>query len=338
MCSASPAGYGRGVRLPWAGLPAQVQDRVGAQLGGRVTEVEDRLGGFSPGCAAVVATSSRRGFVKAVSDRPHATSLELYRQERDRFAALPDHPALPKPLARTDLTVDGVPWSVSLLPALPGPPPAHPWTEPQARLVFDRWADLSRMLVAHPGTGLPDPSGLVGFFDRWPELLDDADDRGRRGRGYATGPRGSSPVPTGAARGRGHPARPHRPAGRQRAGGRRSRRGPNRRSGSWTGRRPGRPPPGSTRRCWPPISSSPAPTAARGTDRRATVSGRAPDDVRYRPGAALAPARGAGGDAAPTLPLPAPAGLPTIRGWEAGCAERMLTFVSSDLGPPDRVW
>lgn len=171
-----PDSYARGVRLPWAGLPPEVRGWVAEQLGGAVTEVENRLGGFSPGCAAVVGTATRRVFCKAVSDRPNATSLELYRRERVRFAALPDHPTVPKPLGGTDLSVDGATWSVTLLPALPGQPPAHPWTEPQARLVFDRWADLSRTLTGHAGAGLPDSADLVGFFDRWPGLLADAND------------------------------------------------------------------------------------------------------------------------------------------------------------------
>lgn len=174
-----PASYARGVRRPYADLPPAVHAWVADRLGGPVTEVEDRVGGFSPGCAAVVGHESRRVFVKAVSDRPNAVSLELYRRERERFAALPDHPALPKPLAGTDLGLDGESWTITLLPALPGRPPAHPWTAPVAELVFDRLADLQHALsasVAAQPSSLPDSSGLRGFFGRWGQLLDDSVD------------------------------------------------------------------------------------------------------------------------------------------------------------------
>jgi Ser/Thr protein kinase RdoA (MazF antagonist) len=152
---------------------------VEQQLGGPVTRVQNRVGGFAPGCAAVVASSGRTAFCKATGSVPNPVSLELYRRERRRLAALPDHPALPKPLASADLTLPDQEWSVTLLPALPGDPPAHPWTEQQASLVFDRLGDLGMALAASVSgspSGLPGSTSLGQFFGRWAEVADDPAD------------------------------------------------------------------------------------------------------------------------------------------------------------------
>ena len=126
-----PPTYARGVRRRYADLPAAVRAWVEEQLGGPVTRVEDRVGGFAPGCAAVVATRAGAAFCKATSSVPNALALELYRGERARLAALPDHPAVPRPLAAVDLELPGEAWAVTLLPALPGQrrriPGPRPW-------------------------------------------------------------------------------------------------------------------------------------------------------------------------------------------------------------------
>jgi Ser/Thr protein kinase RdoA (MazF antagonist) len=178
-----PVTYGRGVRLPYADLPSAVRSWVEEQLGGPVDGVEDRVGGFAPGCAAVVRSRDRTAFLKATGSVPNALALELYRGERTRLAALPDHPALPKPLAAADLTLPEQGWAVTLLPAVPGEPPAHPWSEPVARLVFDRWADLAATLRASVSTApstLPGSADLVSFFGRWAEVAADAADPWRQ--------------------------------------------------------------------------------------------------------------------------------------------------------------
>jgi phosphotransferase family enzyme len=178
-----PVTYGRGVRLPYAGLPEAVRSWVEEQLGGPVTGVEDRVGGFAPGCAAVLRSGERSVFCKATGSAANALAVELYRGERSRLAALPDHPALPKPLAAADLALPGQVWVVTLLPAIPGEPPAHPWTEPVARLVFDRWGELAATLATSvDGTpsALPGSADLVAFFGRWAEVVADPDDPWRQ--------------------------------------------------------------------------------------------------------------------------------------------------------------
>ena len=175
-----PPTYARGVRVPYRQLPAAVRGWVEEQLGGPVVRVEDRVGGFAPGCAAVVRTAARSAFVKATGSVPNAMSLELYRGERARLAALPDHPALPKPLAAADLDLADQTWAVTLLPALAGEPPAHPWTEPSARLVLDRLGDLQETLAGAAGSAavsaLPSSDHLADFFRPWSEVLDDPAD------------------------------------------------------------------------------------------------------------------------------------------------------------------
>lgn len=174
-----PASYARGVRTPYAALPTAVHAWVEEQLGGPVTRVEDRVGGFAPGCAAVVAGPGGTAFCKATGSLPNPFSLELYRGERARLAALPDHPALPKPLASADLTLADQAWSVTLLPALPGEPPAHPWSEAVASLVFARLGDLGGALarsVAEEPSRLPGSDHLAAFFGWWAAVAEDPAD------------------------------------------------------------------------------------------------------------------------------------------------------------------
>lgn len=178
-----PDTYGHGVRLPYRDLPPGVRSWVEEQLGGPVTGVEDRVGGFAPGCAAVLRTRDRAVFCKATGSASNALAVDLYRGERSRLAALPDHPALPKPLAATDLALADQVWVVTVLPAIPGEPPAHPWTEPVARVVFDRWGDLAATLgssVDEAPSALPGSGALVAFFGRWAEVAADPDDPWRR--------------------------------------------------------------------------------------------------------------------------------------------------------------
>ena len=179
MPTEQPDSYARGVRLPYARLPAAVRAWVEEQLGGPVNRVEDRVGGFAPGCAAVVTTRDRSAFCKATGSIPNPDALRLYRGERDRLAALPEHPALSHPIAAADLELSDQTWAVTLLPALPGEPPAHPWTEPVARLVLDRLGELHRTLAASVATvpsALPGSDGVVAFLGRWAEVADDPTD------------------------------------------------------------------------------------------------------------------------------------------------------------------
>lgn len=172
-----PPTYARGVRASWVTLPAEVRAWVEEQLGGPVVAARDAVGGFSPGCAAVVRTAGgATAFCKAVSSVPNPVSLSLYRRERDRLARLPDHPALPKPLAGADLELPAATWTATLLPALPGETPAHPWTEPSARLVFDRLGELQAAFAAAGPSRLEGEATLPGFFGRWSRVLDDPRD------------------------------------------------------------------------------------------------------------------------------------------------------------------
>ena len=174
-----PETYGRGVRTPWTSLPAAVQQWVSDQLGGPVIEARDAIGGFAPGTAAVVRTADRSAFCKAAANVPNPTALELYRGERARLAALPQHPSIVKPIAAADLMVDDVTWAVTLFPALPGRVPRHPWTEPQAVRVFDALAELGEVLAASTqaeASRLPGSENLVGFFGHWAAIVADPSD------------------------------------------------------------------------------------------------------------------------------------------------------------------
>ena len=219
-----PETYARGVRLPYRSLPGAVQAWVEEQLGGPVVAVEDRVGGFSPGCAAVVGTAERSVFVKAVGSVPNPSSLALYRRERSRLAALPDHPALAPGAGR------GRP-----RPARPGVggtcccrrcPASRRRTRGPSRWPGSSstgWATLQETLVAAAGSpalaALPASDDLVRFFRPWSEVLDDPadpwhDDPWVRYRACrAAGGAGRTCAEAAGRRG----ARARRPAGRQRA-------------------------------------------------------------------------------------------------------------------------
>ncbi len=174
--SERPSSFARGVRTPYAELPVAVRTWVEEHLGGPPVRVRDQVGGFSPGTAAIVASADGAVFVKAVGAHPNRFSLELYRTERHQLAALPEHPAIPRLLASTDLVVDGVDWVVTLFPALPGRTPQHPWTTAEADVVFGRLADLQRDLRTAEAPELPAGDDVAAFLSRWEAVLTDPDD------------------------------------------------------------------------------------------------------------------------------------------------------------------
>jgi Phosphotransferase enzyme family len=339
-----PATYARGVRLPYAKLPAGVHAWVEEQLGGPVTRVEDRVGGFAPGCAAVVARGDRAMFCKATGSKPNPLSLELYRGERARLAALPDHPALPKPLASADLTLPDQVWSVTLLPALPGEPPAHPWGEDMAWLVFDRLGDLGATLAAsvsaRPST-LPGSEHLVAFFGRWAAVAEDLSDPWRRDPWVAASldrlvaaDAGLQQAAVGAVPTHGDlradnvlVAPPARPGAE-----------PDVWFVDWAA--------ASTAAPWvdPAILACDLVTSRADHSQGGTMD--VPEFLASHPvTAAIDPRLRWGMMMALAAALhrlsrsPDPPGLPTIRGWQHRCAEDLLSFVrSADLGSDHEVW
>ena len=182
-----PDSYAHGVRTPFRHQPPAVRAWVAAQLGGPVTRVRDCQGGFAPGTAAVVGTDDRQVFAKIASSEPNPASLQLYRDERLRLAALPDDPRIVKPLAATDLVCESETgaqtYAVTLFPALPGRTPPHPWSREDASRALDAWGGLAEVLAAAAGSpgarhlgNLAGTGGPVDLFGHWSAVLGDDQD------------------------------------------------------------------------------------------------------------------------------------------------------------------
>ncbi|GAA0530842.1 hypothetical protein GCM10010172_09420 [Paractinoplanes ferrugineus] len=159
-------------RIGWLDLPAEVRSRVEGVLGGGpVTEAVTQPGGFSPGTAARVRTSTgRRAFVKAVSPELNTRSAELARMEihvsRSMLATAP----VPRLLAAFD---DGA-WVVLVLADIEGAQPRTPWVEPEVDAALAALTELAAAVTPTPVGGLPTTAQrLHDNFTRWAALAAD---------------------------------------------------------------------------------------------------------------------------------------------------------------------
>ncbi|WP_028807703.1 phosphotransferase [Streptomyces canus] len=157
-----------GVRTPWGDLPEAVRDAVADVLGEPVAHAVTQPGGFSPGVATRVRTTSgRRAFVKAVSGDTNPDSPELHRAEARNAAALPAAVPAPRLLGTHD---DGT-WVALVYEDVPGSQPHVPWHRTELERVLDAVADLSRTLTPSPLDAPPAATALAGTFAGWQRLL-----------------------------------------------------------------------------------------------------------------------------------------------------------------------
>lgn len=139
-------------RVPWAELPSQIQTWVADVLGSEVTGAVTQPGGFSPGVASrLQLADGRRAFVKAVSGRANPVSPGLHRQEAVVTAALPAGAPAPRLLGRYD---DGE-WVALLLSDVPGHSPAQPWDQAELAQVLAALARMHEQCTPSPVTALP---------------------------------------------------------------------------------------------------------------------------------------------------------------------------------------
>ncbi|WP_169985856.1 phosphotransferase [Microbispora sp. H10836] len=137
----------RGVRLPWAAVPAHLRLAVETHLGDRVTEALTQPGGFSPGVAARLRLAGGgRAFVKAVGPEPNPASPGIHRSEARVAAALPATAPAPRLLASFD--EDG--WVVLLFEDVEGRQPAQPWIPAELDVVLGVMAGLAESLTPAP--------------------------------------------------------------------------------------------------------------------------------------------------------------------------------------------
>lgn len=176
-----PVTYAAGVRRPFHDLPEPVRAWVDEALGEPVTTVADKRGGFSPGVAAVVSGASGRSlFIKAVGSAVNPDAIGMYQEEQEHSARLPDIDFIPRTVAAAVLSVGEEQYAVSALPAIDAAPPPHPWRPADAHRAFDTIAELGERLTPSPWTDEPDGDatggGLDRFFGGWRRQSEQAED------------------------------------------------------------------------------------------------------------------------------------------------------------------
>jgi hypothetical protein len=163
-----PDTYAAGVRQRYEQLPPAVHRWVEAQLGGSVVAVQNKVGGFSPGVAAVV--SDRLGheiFVKGMGSDVNPGAIGFYAREAEKGLRLPVVDGIVAPLAAAQLEVDAATFQLIAFPSLPGATPRHPWRQPELTVVLDALHRLSRRLTPSPWPASTADQGLLAFFDGW---------------------------------------------------------------------------------------------------------------------------------------------------------------------------
>jgi aminoglycoside phosphotransferase (APT) family kinase protein len=139
-------------RVPWAELPSQIRSWVADVLGSDVASAVTQPGGFSPGAACrIELADGRRAFVKAVSHRANSVSPGLHRQEAVVTAALPAG----VPAARLLGQYDDGEWVALLLTDVAGRSPAQPWDLAELAQVLDALARMHEQCTPSPVATLP---------------------------------------------------------------------------------------------------------------------------------------------------------------------------------------
>jgi aminoglycoside phosphotransferase (APT) family kinase protein len=141
-----------GVRVAWEAVPARVRSAVERVCGSPVTGATTQPGGFSPGVAArVVCADGARYFVKAVSAEVNQRSVQIHRQEREVLTALEPviiAAGLPVPRLRGSVDLDS--WVALILDDVDGRHPAEPWNSRELGRVAAALDRLAEALTPAP--------------------------------------------------------------------------------------------------------------------------------------------------------------------------------------------
>jgi aminoglycoside phosphotransferase (APT) family kinase protein len=161
-----------GVRVAWEDVPGPVRAAIEEICGSAVVGARTQPGGFSPGVAArVVCADGTRHFVKAVSREANPESPGLHRQEGAVLAALdPVIAARRLPIPRLRGTVDRDPWMALVLEDVAGRHPAQPWRPGEIERVLAALDHLAEVLTPAP---VPVPTvgeRYAGAFTGWRTL------------------------------------------------------------------------------------------------------------------------------------------------------------------------
>ncbi len=182
--SPPPVPVAAGSRIDWQDVPDGVRGDVEASLGSPVVSARTQHGGFSPGAAVrVVCADGTRAFVKACGSGLNPDSPGLLRAEIEALDLLPQSVPHPILLSAYD---DGT-WVAMVLEDIEGRHPRIPWTgddlEPvlaalaavagtRAPQRLPRFADRANALTSWDLVAA-DPTGLPrSLLDRLPQFLD----------------------------------------------------------------------------------------------------------------------------------------------------------------------
>ncbi|AGL14920.1 phosphotransferase family protein [Actinoplanes sp. N902-109] len=160
-----------GLRIGWAELPADVRGRVESLIGGQVLRADSQLGGFSPGTADRVVTSTgRRAFVKAVSVSLNETSAAMARQEARVTEQMPAGAPVPRLLEWFD---DGE-WVVLIVEDVAGRHPRTPWVDADIDAAVSALDQVAVALRPAVMRTVPEVSGrLAAQFAGWSQIAAD---------------------------------------------------------------------------------------------------------------------------------------------------------------------
>ena len=139
----------QGVRLEWRAVPEQVQLTFERWAGSRVASTTTQPSGFSPGVAARVRLADGRGmFVKAIGPWPNAESPAMHRREGRIVSALP--PNVPVPRLRWSHDEGEGGWVLLVFEQVDGRHPAQPWRLAELDRVLEGLAQLAERLSPSP--------------------------------------------------------------------------------------------------------------------------------------------------------------------------------------------
>jgi len=161
-----------GQRVDWDHLPAPFAGCVEAVLGSPVVEARTQPGGFSPGVAARVrCADGTRWFVKAVSAEANPDTPGIHRREGEILRELdPCVVAGNLPIARLKGVVEQDPWIALILEDVDGRSPSVPWQADELARVLAAVDELGEALTPAP-IAAPDIADVAaGQFTGWRKL------------------------------------------------------------------------------------------------------------------------------------------------------------------------
>src|SRR5579859_4838505 len=139
----------QGTRLSWEELPLRVRQAIEERLGAHVVETQTHEGGFSPGLAATVRSSTGHSiFVKASSPAFNPLTPDVHRKEARIAAALPLHAPVSRLLWMHDEGESG--WVVLAFAHIDGHLPAVPWELEELQRVVAAIVEMHAALTPCP--------------------------------------------------------------------------------------------------------------------------------------------------------------------------------------------